>query len=190
VVFFGLLLLEFELVALELEFVVVEVELLLFLAFADFDFDLAGFEFVAAEAQFFFLDVGVAFTDGGVFLASDDLGDAVEDGKILGLLVAGGGELKPGLFEDAQAGLGEVGLAGGGVFEDLGGGGLGVGCVGEAVFEGGAEVKAVEGGAGEGAFVFLFGEFDDFVVDVVVEPGGDLDELVFGEGGKGGVGMR
>ena len=52
------------------------------------------------------------------------------------------------------------------------------------------EVKAVEGGAGEGAFVFVFGEFDDFVVDVIIEPGGDLNELVLGEGGEGGVGVR
>ena len=163
---------------------------MLFLAFADFDFDLAGFEFVAAEAEFFFLHAGVALADGGVFLAGDDLGDAVEDGEVFGLLVAGGGELEPGLFEDAEAGLGEVGTASGGVFEDLGGGGLGVGCVGEVVFEGGAAVKSLEGGAGDGAFVFLFGELDDFVVGVVVEPGGDLEELVAGELGEGGVGMR
>ena len=45
-----LLFCEFELVAVELEFVVLEVDLLLFLAFADLDFDLAGFEFVVAEA--------------------------------------------------------------------------------------------------------------------------------------------
>ena len=128
----------------------------------------------------------MTLADGGVFVAGDDLGDAVEDGEVFGLLVAGGGELEPGLFEDAEAGFGEVGLAGGGVFEDLGGGGLGVGCVGEAVFQGGAEVKAVEGGAGEGAFVFVFGEFDDFVVDVVIEPGGDLKELVLGELVEGG----
>jgi hypothetical protein len=50
VVFFGLLFLEIEFVALELELVVLVVEVLLFLAFADLDFDLAGFEFVVAEA--------------------------------------------------------------------------------------------------------------------------------------------
>jgi hypothetical protein len=128
----------------------------------------------------------VAFADGGVFVAGDDLGDAVEDGEVFGLLVAGGGELEGGLFEEIEAGLGEVGLAGGGELEDLGGGGLGVGCFGEAIFEGGAAVKAVEGGAGEFSVVCVFGEFDDFFVDVVVEPGRDLEELVFSELGEGG----
>ena len=64
----------------------------------------------------------MALADGGVFLAGDDLGDAVEDGEVLGLLVAGGGELEPGLFEEEKCGGGKFGGAGGGVLVDLGGG--------------------------------------------------------------------
>ena len=75
--------LEFEFLAVELEAVVQEVEVLLFLAFADLDFDAAGFELVVAEAAFFFLDGGVALADGGVFCFVDEQAEVFERAKVL-----------------------------------------------------------------------------------------------------------
>ena len=69
------------------------------------------FEFGGAELVFVFLDFGLTFADGGVFLAADDGGDAVEGVEVGGLFVAGGGELEGGLFEHAEGSVGEVGLA-------------------------------------------------------------------------------
>ena len=147
------------------------------------------FEFVAAEIAFAFLNSRLTFADGGIFLTADDGGNAVEGVEVGGLFVAGGSELEGGLFEDAEAGVGEVGLAGGGELEDLGGGFRGFGSLGEVILEGGAQEKAVEGRAGDVAVVLFFDEVDDFVVDVVVEPGGDLEELVAGELRERGVGV-
>ena len=55
-------------------------------------------------------------------------------------------------------------------------------------FEGRFGVEALQGGLGDFHAVFFFDEVDDFVVDVVVEPGGDLEELVAGELGEAGIG--
>ena len=144
-------------------------------------------KFVGTEVGFAFLDFGVAFADGGVFLAANDGGDAVEGVEVGRLFVTSRGELEGGLFEDAEGRVGEVGLAGGGELEDLGCGFCGFGSLGEVIFEGSFGVETLEGGLGDFDAVFFFDEVDDFVVDVVVEPGGDLEELVAGELGKGGV---
>ena len=144
-------------------------------------------EFCGAELVFVFLDFGLTFADGGVFLAADDRGDAVEGVEVGGLFVAGGGELEGGLFEHAEASVCEVGLAGGGEFEDLGGGFRGFGSLCEVIFEGGFGVETLESGFGDFGTVFFFDEVGDFVVGVVVEPGGDLEELVAGELGEAGV---
>ena len=145
------------------------------------------FKFGGAELGFVLLDFGLAFADDGVFLAADDGGDAVEGVEVGGLSVASGRELEGGLFEDAKGCVGEVGLTGGGEFEDLGGSFLSVGSLGEVIFEGGFAVETLEGGFGDFGAVFFSDEVGDFVVGVVVEPDGDLDELVAGELGEAGI---
>ena len=145
------------------------------------------FKFGGPELGFVLLDFGGAFADDGVFLAADDGADAVEGVEVGGLSVASGRELEGGLLEDAKGGVGEVGLTGGGKFEDLGGSFRGVGSLSEVMFEGGFAVETLEGGFGDFGAVFFSDEVGDFVVGVVVEPDGDLDELVAGELGEAGI---
>jgi hypothetical protein len=138
-------------------------------------------KFLTVEIGFGFLDGNGAFANGGVAMAEEHGGDLLEGLHVFGLFPAGEGELKSGLFEELDRGLGEQGLAGSGAFEDLGGGLLGIGSVVEVVLGRGAGGEALEGGFVDRA-VECFGDaVNGFAVAKFVEPDIDLVELVLGE---------
>ena len=148
-------------------------------------------EFAGAEVGFLFLDGGVTFADGGVARAADDVVDAVEEVEIGGFVGAGEGEFEGGLFEDVKGGFGESVVGVGGELEDLGGSSGGLGCVFELFDDGDGVGKKTEECAG-GNFVaeFFEDEVAGFVVLFGLDPDGDLGELLGGEDGEGGFGMR